>query len=109
MPKRLPFLSYRVLSGLKRTTWLHWTVFFILLALLVGAFWFAYLGSLKNPSPWHLAVWSAICVNALTSAAAVLIGLSRIEADLQRFARQKSLGVLVDFWGRDELRSNGFR
>jgi len=109
MIKALASLYHKAWYRLKRLTWLHWTVFLALMSLFVGAFLFAYWATLSNPQSWSLGVWSAICVNALTSTAAVLIGLSRIEADLQRFARQKSLGILVDFWGRDELRSNGFK
>jgi len=65
-----------------------------------------------DPNAWWRVTISAIAVNALTSFGAVLFGLNRledhIERELQKSDFLRNFGLLVDFWGRESLRSNGF-
>jgi hypothetical protein len=62
-----------------------------------------------DPNAWWRLTVSSIAVNALTSFGAVLFGISRIEREMQKYEIQRNLGIVMDFWGREPLRANGFR
>jgi hypothetical protein len=90
------------------------TLILICVVFLVVAFGFGFWGSYPtppggDPNAWWRLTISSIAVNALTSFGAVLFGISRIEREMQKIENRRSLGIIMDFWGRQHLRSNGFR
>jgi hypothetical protein len=90
------------------------TLILICIGFLAVAFGFGFWGSYPtppggDPNAWWRLTISSIAVNALTSFGAVLFGISRIEREMQKYENQRNLGILMDFWGREPLRSNGFR
>jgi hypothetical protein len=102
--------------GVKRMFWRikpYPTLIIICNLLLLAAIGFAYLGAPSSATAgdrhaWWLLLLSSIAVNVLTSFGAVLFGVSRIEREMQKYELQRNLGIVIDFWGRDALRANGF-